>query len=74
VAVEKLICGKLAENSSRQDALQTIFWTGETFSITGFDAVCAENEFFNSHPLLSPIDYRHGARTIREESCRYKRR
>jgi len=25
VAVEKVICGKLAENSSRQDALQAIF-------------------------------------------------
>ena len=35
--------------------------TGEKFSITGLEAVCAENEFFNSHPCmrqLTPIDIR----------------
>jgi hypothetical protein len=49
VGVEKLILGELAENSSRQEALQAIVSPRIAFCITGFEAVLPENEFFNSY-------------------------
>jgi hypothetical protein len=50
VAVEKLIYGKLAENSSRQDGLQTIFFElGRHFPSPGLRPFAQKDEFFNSH-------------------------
>jgi hypothetical protein len=48
------------KNSSTEDsrkihrarmAYKRFSWTGETFSIPGFQAVCAEDEFFNTHAI-----------------------
>jgi hypothetical protein len=64
VGVEKLTLSELAENSLRQDGLQTIFSSGLDISITGFEPVCAENEFFNTlgpmhslSPTAALLDY-----------------
>jgi hypothetical protein len=34
--------------------------TWETFSITGFEASCAENEFFNSHRPYHQVGWKYG--------------
>ena len=66
MGVEKPILQELAENSSRQDTLQTIFSDRMDISIAGFEAVCAEDEFFNTHacwqqlsqgPLVRKADF-----------------
>ena len=49
VGVEKLILRKLAKIHRARMPYKRFSRTGWTFSITEFEAVCAEEGFFNTH-------------------------